>query len=173
MAQREAIWRPGRVQHRPRQPRGERDDRESARGMRRRTTPNSHKHWYIKGGQVMKNKMYVTNGRGNLDLTARPIPELKSHDVLVKIAAVSINFRDIPFIKGNATRQPSLGRIPFSDAVGRVEAIGDGVERVRVGDRVSHSIRSYWIAWRLTPQGLINSFGSVGRDGLKAEFSVV
>jgi NADPH:quinone reductase-like Zn-dependent oxidoreductase len=121
----------------------------------------------------MKNKMYVTDGRGNLDLTGRPIPELKSHDVLVKIAAVSLNFRDIPFIKGNATRQPSLGRIPFSDAVGRVEAIGDRVERVRVGDRVSPTILPNWIDGPLTPQGLSNGFGSAGRDGLMTEFLVV
>lgn len=47
----------------------------------------------------MKNKVYVTDGRGNLDLTGRPIPELKSRDVLVEIAAVSLNFRDIPLLR--------------------------------------------------------------------------
>ncbi|SJL13275.1 related to Alcohol dehydrogenase [Armillaria ostoyae] len=73
----------------------------------------------------------------NLALQTTPLPDLKSTDVLVKIHAVSLQYRDL-MVASN--RYPAGGLcdnlVPCSDMAGEVIAIGDDVMRWKVGDRV-------------------------------------
>ncbi|PBK61150.1 alcohol dehydrogenase superfamily protein [Armillaria solidipes] len=73
----------------------------------------------------------------NLALQTTPLPHLKSTDVLVKIHAVSLQYRDL-MVASN--RYPAGGLrdnlVPCSDMAGEVVAIGVDVTRWKVGDRV-------------------------------------
>lgn len=73
-----------------------------------------------------------------------PIP--KPGELLVKVSAVSLNFRDKAIVDG--IYEPHLvpkPLIPVSDAVGEVVAIGEGVSRFGVGDRVNSHLYSHWL----------------------------
>ena len=56
--------------------------------------------------------------------------------VLIRVHAVSLNYRDLMMVKGQYNPKMALPRIPCSDGAGEVVAIGEGVNRVQVGDRV-------------------------------------
>ena len=58
--------------------------------------------------------------------------------VLVRVRAVSLNYRDRMVVNGTYFSGPNTrDLVPLSDGAGEVAAIGDGVSRLRVGDRVA------------------------------------
>ena len=61
----------------------------------------------------------------------RPGPK----EVLMRVRASSLNYRDLMVLKGGGRGPTKLGVIPLSDGAGDVEAVGEGVTRVKVGDR--------------------------------------
>lgn len=85
-----------------------------------------------------------------------PVPEPGEGQVRVRLEAVGVNFLDIYYRTG-AYRVP----VPFtlgSEGAGVVDAVGPGVEEVRVGDRVAYAMTlgayaEYAVvpAWRLVP----------------------
>ena len=68
---------------------------------------------------------------------AGPVPG--PGQVLVDVHATALSFMDTLMVAGRYQMKPALPFVPGSDAAGVVLAIGDGVERVRVGDRVACS----------------------------------
>ena len=69
-------------------------------------------------------------------------------EVLVRMRAVSLNYRDLLMVGGMYGRGPATaGPItPFSDGCGVVEAVGEGVTRLAVGDRVATMFFQGWIS---------------------------
>lgn len=65
-----------------------------------------------------------------------PEPQLGSEQILIKVQAVGVNPVDTYIRAGGYTTKPSLPYTPGSDASGTVEAVGKGVKRFKVGDRV-------------------------------------
>lgn len=67
-------------------------------------------------------------------------------ELLVKVGAVSLNFRDKAIVDGiyEPQRVPKP-LIPVSDAAGTIVAVGDGVTRFQVGERVNSTLYSHWI----------------------------
>ena len=57
-------------------------------------------------------------------------------EVLIDVKAAGINFPDLLVVQGKYQFQPSLPFIPGGECSGVVSAIGAGVKRVQVGDRV-------------------------------------
>src|SRR6185312_2771832 len=84
-------------------------------------------------------------GIENLKLVERDVPKPGQFDVLVRLKAASLNFRDLMVTEG--TYNPRLKRpmIPLSDGAGVVEAVGDSVTRVKVGDRVAGIFMQKWL----------------------------
>ncbi len=76
-------------------------------------------------------------GIGKLSLDEVPAPQPAPGQVVVDVHAVSLNYRDLMTVKGlyNPRLQPN--RIPCSDGAGIIAAIGQGVTKVAVGDRVA------------------------------------
>jgi NADPH:quinone reductase-like Zn-dependent oxidoreductase len=73
-----------------------------------------------------------------IELSKETLPkELGNHDVLIKIHAVSLNYRDVGILIGNYPSPTKKGGIPTSDAAGEVVAIGGHVNNFKVGDRVA------------------------------------
>ncbi len=65
-----------------------------------------------------------------------PLPEVGEHDVLIRVKAAGLNFPDVMIIQGKYQIQPELPFIPGGEVSGVVEAVGDKVTRVAVGDEV-------------------------------------
>ena len=72
----------------------------------------------------------------NLKAFNEPIPKPAKHEVLVKVHAVSLNFRDIAIATSQYPFPVKDSVVPCSDAAGEVVQIGEGVKGVAVGDRV-------------------------------------
>jgi hypothetical protein len=72
-----------------------------------------------------------------LAVSERPEPVPGPEQVVLKMRAFSLNYRDLLVVNGVGRWKPSLPRIPLSDGVGLVAAIGTGVSRVKMGDRVA------------------------------------
>lgn len=119
-------------------------------------------------------KAYVIQepfGIDALTLVERPVPQPGAGQILVRIRAVSLNYRDLLVIQG--VWRPSAPRIPASDGVGEVVAVGEGVTRFRTGDRVAGIFFPGWIDGEATPEKLqAPSLGGTGADGTLAEFVV-
>jgi NADPH:quinone reductase-like Zn-dependent oxidoreductase len=67
-------------------------------------------------------------------------------EALVRLKAATLNFRDLLFIKGLLPRSTKLpDYVPLSCGAGEVLAVGAGVTRVRVGQRVTPIFHQGWI----------------------------
>jgi NADPH2:quinone reductase len=76
----------------------------------------------------------------SLQLGDAPDPVPKTGEVLVDVRAASINFPDLLVIGGTYQKLPARPFSPGKDFAGVVAAVGEGVTRVKVGDRVSAQI---------------------------------
>lgn len=85
-------------------------------------------------------------GLENLQLTEVETPTPGPGELLVKVGAVSLNFRDKAIVEGfyEPHRVPK-SLIPVSDASGTVVAVGEGVNRFTVGERVNSHLYSRWL----------------------------
>lgn len=86
-------------------------------------------------------KVYlVTKGSTGIDglrRAERDRPEPASNQVLVRMRAASLNFRDLAIVRGKYIGGPVLNdTIPLSDGSGEVAAVGPGVKNFAAGDRV-------------------------------------
>lgn len=102
---------------------------------------------------------------------AKPVP--KAGELLVKVGAVSLNFRDKAIVDG--IYEPHLvpkPLIPVSDAAGTVVAVGEGVSRFAVGDRVNSHLYSRWLDGEPGPDEPAYCFGSPLPGGL-AEYMII
>lgn len=99
-------------------------------------------------------------GIDNLQIVELPDPEPGPGQVLVRIKAVSLNYRDMIMCAGAYGRGGTpLPMTPFSDGCGIVEAIGPGVTRFAVGDRVATMFFQNWIAGPPTLAGQTSALG--------------
>jgi NADPH:quinone reductase-like Zn-dependent oxidoreductase len=107
-------------------------------------------------------------GIDSLELVDRPIPQPAPGEVLVKIHAVSLNYRDLMMVKGLYNPKLRLPRVPCSDGAGEVIAIGEGVTSWKPGDRVCGIFMQNWIDGPPTPAKIKDALGG-DIDGMLAE----
>lgn len=79
----------------------------------------------------------------------RQLQAVGSHDVLVKMKAVSLNYRDFLIAKGLYSRNLNLPLVPLSDGAGEVIEVGSAVSRFKVGDKVAPIFMQKWIAGQI------------------------
>jgi NADPH:quinone reductase-like Zn-dependent oxidoreductase len=89
----------------------------------------------------------------------RPLPDPGPRQVLLRMRAVALNYRDLLMVAGKYNPKQPLPLIPCSDGVGEVTAIGAGVERVKEGDRVIPIFAQRWISGAPTREGLRSTLG--------------
>jgi NADPH:quinone reductase-like Zn-dependent oxidoreductase len=110
-------------------------------------------------------------GIGHLRIVERPQPPAPGPgQVLVRIRAAALNYRDLLVVSGFERWRPPAGRIPCSDAAGEIVATGPDVARVRAGERVLSTILPRWIDGPLAAPKLAGSLGGAGADGVLAEY---
>ncbi len=121
----------------------------------------------MKGYQITK-----PVGTEGLSLSQLPEPQAGSGEVLVRIRACSLNYRDLGVLHGGYYRNDKSPVIPLSDMAGVVDAIGSGVQSFKVGDRVSASFVRDWKEGAPTDSVLRSGFGG-GIDGFLRESAAV
>jgi NADPH:quinone reductase-like Zn-dependent oxidoreductase len=100
-------------------------------------------------------------GLDQLKVVELPDPTPGPGEVLVRMRAVSLNYRDYLMVGGIYARGASTGGTvtPFSDGCGVVEAVGPGVTRFKVGDRVATLFFQGWISGPPTLEKLSTALG--------------
>lgn len=100
----------------------------------------------------------------------RPEPEIRRGEVVLRMLASSLNFRDLVVLdRGYGARTGTLPLIPLSDGVGEVVAVGDEVDRVKIGDRVCPTFFRNWIGGEPDASRLAGSLGGP-IDGTMCEY---
>ena len=77
------------------------------------------------------------SGVDDLRWVEQPTPQPGAGEVLVRIEAASLNFPDLLIVQGKYQLKPPLPFIPGAEFAGTVQAIGEGVSRMQVGQRVA------------------------------------
>lgn len=91
-----------------------------------------------------------------------PDPKPGPGHVLVRMKAVSLNYRDLLMVNGMYGRGPASTTdviTPFSDGCGVVEAVGEGVTRFKPGDRVATLFFQGWVSGPPTLEKVVTALG--------------
>jgi NADPH:quinone reductase-like Zn-dependent oxidoreductase len=123
--------------------------------------------WQIRG----------TFGIDELQCVDVPEPVAGPGQVVVELRAASLNYRDLATIQGFPGMQAPPALVPFSDGAGVIAAVGEGVTRVRPGDRVAPTFFQRWIdgpvsaearslALGGTLDGVLQQRMALGEDGV-------
>src|SRR3954453_21978646 len=96
-------------------------------------------------GETMRRWQMGAIGRANLSLAEVPVPEPKQGEVLVKVGAASLNYRDKLVIETGMDLPLPFPFSPASDLSGTVAATGAGAKRFATGDRVISNFIPDWI----------------------------
>lgn len=97
-----------------------------------------------------------------LELVEIPIPVADEHEILINVMACGVCHTELDEIEGR-TPPPKLPIIPGHQVIGRIEAIGDKVSLLKVGDRVG-------VAWIFSACGTCK-FCLAGNENLCREFT--
>lgn len=107
-----------------------------------------------------------------LALATRPDPKPGPTEVLVRVRASSINFRDLSTVLDPVPRKIAYPTVPNSDGAGEVVAVGERVSRFKVGDRVCGCFFQGWVDGDITPEYMGRALGGTA-DGMLAEYRVL
>jgi NADPH:quinone reductase-like Zn-dependent oxidoreductase len=102
----------------------------------------------------------------------RPEPKPLPGEVVVRLRAVSLNYRDLLMVQGKYNPKLKFPRIPLSDGAGEIAAVGAGVTGWKTGDRV---VIPFMPDWREGPPEPAKTATALGGDvdGLLREFAAI
>ena len=125
--------------------------------------------------QTMKRWTLNAVGRENLALAEVPVPTPGPGQVLVRVAAVSLNYRDKLVIETGMGLDLPFPLTPLSDMAGEVAAVGTGVARFAAGDRVISTFVPGWIDGRTGGSAARPGYATLGglHQGVLAEYVVL
>jgi len=98
-------------------------------------------------------------------------PRPGPRQVLMRVRASSLNYRDLMVLKGGGRGPTKLGVVPLSDGAGEVAAIGEGVTRVKIGDRIAGCFHPRWFGGPIKPDYLTDRLGA-NIDGVLAGYAI-
>ena len=118
--------------------------------------------------------LVICNGFGldNLAVADHPDPVPGPGQVVVRVRAASLNYRDLLIAKGLYNPRLPLPRVLGSDGAGEVAAVGDGVTRWAVGDRVVGCFFQGWAGGPISEAATKSALGG-DRDGVIAELALL
>ena len=119
-------------------------------------------------------KAYEMDGSATLEGIAvreRDMPRPGPREILVRMRAASLNFRDLMTADGRYSIKGKGGVVPLSDGAGEVIEVGSGVTRVKAGERVTSTFFPRWISGPVSAHA-VSDLPSTTRDGVLAEYVV-
>lgn len=111
-------------------------------------------------------------GLASLRAVQRPALQPAAGQALLRVRATCLNHRDLLVIAGSYGPRRPESRIPLSDGVGEVIALGEGCSGVAVGDRVISGHFVNWLDGAFSPSVFAADLG-ISTDGWLAEHIVV
>jgi NADPH:quinone reductase-like Zn-dependent oxidoreductase len=111
-------------------------------------------------------------GIDSMEFIERPTPEPGPGQALVKIHAVSLNYRDLLVVKGLYNPKMTRPRIPCSDGCGEVISVGPEVDGWKPGDRVAGIFMQNWLDGPPSPDKVKGALGG-DIDGMLAEYVIL
>ena len=121
------------------------------------------RRWILKPG---------TTSLDGLALEDAPMPEPRPGEVRIKMHAASINYRDQIILGAQFGMKITEDLIPLSDGAGEIDALGSGVEKWSVGDRVTSVYVENWVDGP-APVGMGFGLGAPGSHGVLAEYIIL
>jgi NADPH:quinone reductase-like Zn-dependent oxidoreductase len=112
-------------------------------------------------------RLKTPGGLENLRVNEEPRPEPWPHEILVRVYAGSLNFRDQMIVQGKLPCAD--GRMLLSDGAGEVIAVGDGVTEFKVGDAVVSTFLPDWLGGEATPENTQRTPG-LSAEGFASEY---
>ncbi|MEN6543422.1 NAD(P)-dependent alcohol dehydrogenase [Parvibaculum sp.] len=85
-------------------------------------------------------------GIDHLHLENREVPKAGPGEIVVRLKAASLNYRDLATVTGFGRTEPGAPLVPLSDGAGEVVEVGAGVTRVKVGDHVCPQFFQSWFS---------------------------
>lgn len=110
-------------------------------------------------------------GIDNLHLVERETPRPAADEVLLKIHAASLNFRDVMVVSGNYNPRMKLPAVPLSDGAGEVIEIGEAVTKWKIGDRVCSTVIPGWIDGGASAETAKTAIAAGNFDGVLREYA--
>ena len=117
-------------------------------------------------------KAYELQGPEGIDgmkLVEKPTPVPGPGQVLVRLKAATLNYRDLLTVKGGYGSRQKFPLIPLSDGAGVVESVGPGVKTIAPGDRVIGSFFEGWLGGEPSEIKMRTSLGGAV-DGVLCEY---
>jgi len=111
------------------------------------------------------------DGFDALKLVDRPVPQIGAREVLVRLKAATLNYRDLLTVKGGYGSRQKFPLVPVSDGAGVVEQVGSGVQQFAAGDRVIGSFFESWLGGEPSGTKMQAALGG-SVDGVLAEYRV-
>jgi NADPH:quinone reductase-like Zn-dependent oxidoreductase len=109
------------------------------------------------------------DGIGGLALVDKPIPQPGAGQVLVRLKAATLNYRDLLTVKGGYGSRQKFPLVPVSDGAGVIEAVGAGVRNFAVGERVIGSFFESWLSGEPSETKMRGALGG-NLDGVLTEY---
>lgn len=93
-------------------------------------------------------------GRQHLQRVEAPIPQPGPGQILVRVEAASLNYRDLMLTDDVYGWTPPLPFVPGSDLAGMVQSVGPGVTRWHGGERVISTFVAGWLDGAAPPEAI-------------------
>jgi NADPH:quinone reductase-like Zn-dependent oxidoreductase len=113
-----------------------------------------------------------TDGFDSLQLIEIEAPTASPGQVVVRLRAVSLNYRDYMNILGIRGVTGPIPRVPCSDGAGEVASIGEGVTQWKIGDRVVIPFMPSWIDGPFTQAHSAAALGGAVNGVLREQIAV-
>jgi NADPH:quinone reductase-like Zn-dependent oxidoreductase len=111
-------------------------------------------------------------GLDALKVIELPQPNPGPGEILVKIHACSMNYRDLSMPRGGYLRNNKMPLVPLSDGAGEVIEVGPGVAEFKTGDRVAGCFFQDWVSGEVSERQMLSALGGA-IDGVLAEYVVL
>jgi NADPH:quinone reductase-like Zn-dependent oxidoreductase len=127
----------------------------------------------LRARRLMRTFELRGKGVNTLTLVDRPVPKPGRGQVLVRMRAASLNYRDLLISQGRYGRtELAYPLVPLSDGAGDVVEVGSGVTQLRAGDRVAGAFFQKWIDGPFNSEKGASALGGA-IDGVLAEYVVL
>jgi NADPH:quinone reductase-like Zn-dependent oxidoreductase len=124
------------------------------------------RQWMIMGGSLDESALKF--------IEDVPVPKPGPGEILVRIHATSLNYRDHLVLNGSYYGVLDHSIVPLSDAAGVVEAVGPNVTKFKAGDRVASQYYQNWPDGPFIGEDKVGPpIGGPHQRGMLAEFGVL